>query len=437
MVEKLSLARARRLALGAQGFARPRPASVGTRQLALGIDRLRLLQLDSVNVFERSHYLPLLARLGPYDTAALDALTFERTGSRARYFEFWGHEAALMPLELLPEMRWKMQRLRERDDARDQLWARDPANARMMQWVRAHIAEHGPMAASEIEHEENRRTGPWWGWSDVKMALEVLFRWGELVSAGRRRFERRYGLPEQVLPAGAFDAPVPSAEDATRSLVRQAVVAHGVGTVGHLADYFRLRIDRTTQALQELVEEGAVLPVQVEGWARPAFMDAGAVIPRRIETAALLSPFDPVVWERDRALRLFGFHYRIEIYTPPPKRVFGYYTLPVLVDDRVVGRIDLKRDRKAGALRVQSAWWEHAVPPGLEERVAPALREAAAWQGLDDIRVFDWGTAAADLARALGVPLEPSDAPTAGDRSAAMDVLEGRVTAPPTGAARL
>lgn len=435
MVDSLSLPQARRLALAAQGLGRPRPAEVGTRQLNAAIERLRLLQIDSVNVFERSHYLPLFARLGAYDRALLDRLTFQTVGPRAKYFEFWAHEAAIVPLELLPEMRWKMARYRADSAARSSSWASVPENAKMLDWVRAELAANGPMAASEIEHEQNVRTGPWWGWSDVKTALEVLFRWGEVVSAGRTRFERRYGLPEQVLPPGSFDAPVPSDADAVRSMVRQAVRAHGVGTVGHLADYFRLRVDRTKAALAELVDEGSVTPVTVRGWDRPAFVDAEAVIPRWIETVALLSPFDPVVWERDRALRLFGLHYRIEIYTPPPKRLFGYYTLPVLVDDRIVGRIDLKSDRQQGVLRVQSAWWEHELPSGatagaLAERIAPVLRETCAWQGLGEVQVHDWGTAAGDLASALGVPLQPSDAPAAGDPSRALAVLRGGGEAP-------
>ncbi|MET0304008.1 MAG: crosslink repair DNA glycosylase YcaQ family protein [Microbacteriaceae bacterium] len=409
MTDTLSLAQARRLALGAQGIGRPRPASVGTRQLNLEIQRLGLLQIDSVNVFERSHYLPLFARLGPYDKNALDALTFSGPGPRGhvapRYLEYWAHEAAFIPVESLPLFRWRMARLRAKSYADPNDWVH--TNEPMLDWVRAELAAKGPLAASEIEHDANRRSGPWWGWSDVKIALETLFRWGEVVSAGRTRFERRYGLAEQVLPRAVLNAPEVAEPDAIRELVRHSVRAHGVGAVKHLADYFRLKIEPTRRALADLVDEGVVAPVAVEGWNRPAFRDTAARIPRRIEAAALLTPFDPVVWERDRALRLFGFHYRIEIYTPAPKRQFGYYSLPVLVDDAVVGRIDLKGDRQRGVLRVQSAWWEHAVPDGLEERVAPVLRELAAWQGLDGIEVYDWGTAAADVAGALGVPLRP------------------------------
>lgn len=396
MVDTVSAASARRIALAAQGFARPRPATVGTRQLNALIDRVGLLQLDSVNVFERSHYMPVFARLGHYDKAALDALTFSRSG---RYVEYWAHEAAVIPVETWPLLRWRMQQYREKHSADASAWAH--ANGHMIEWLKAELAEKGPMPASAIEHDANKRSGPWWGWSDVKIGLEVLFRWGELVSAGRNRFERSYALPEQVLPDAVINRHIPR-DEAQRQLVQHAASAHGIGTASDFADYFRMSRADTLAAVQSLADEGVLRAVTVPGWKHQAWMHRDARVPRRIEASALLSPFDPVVWDRKRAERLFDFHYRIEIYTPAPQRVFGYYSLPILLDDAVVGRIDLKNDRKAGVLRVQSAWHEEAHSPAVvAERIAPVLRSAAEWQGLSDITVNDWGTLAAPLAAEL------------------------------------
>lgn len=396
MVETVSAASARRIALAAQGFARPRPASVGTRQLNTLIDRIGLLQLDSVNVFERSHYMPVFARLGHYDKAALDALTFSRGG---RYVEYWAHEAAVIPVETWPLMRWRMQQYREKHANDMTAWAH--ANGPMIEWLKAELADKGPLPASAIEHDANKRSGPWWGWSDVKIGLEVLFRWGELVSAGRTRFERSYALPEQVLPDAVIHRHVPR-DEAQRLLVQHAASAHGIGTATDFADYFRMSRVDTVAAVNSLVDEGVLLPVTVPSWKHQAWLHRDAHMPRRISAGALLSPFDPVVWDRKRAERLFDFHYRIEIYTPAPKRVFGYYSLPILLDDTVVGRIDLKNDRQAGVLRVQSAWHEEGISPAaVAERVAPLVRSAASWQGLSDITVNDWGTLAAPLAAQL------------------------------------
>ncbi len=399
-MDRLSAAASRRLALGAQGFDRPHPATVGARQLSATVDRLQVLQLDSVSVFARSHYLPLLARLGPYDRADLDRMLFARRG---RYTEYWAHEAAIIRREDWPLWHFKREALRERF-TRTRPWVRD--NTALLQWLLAELAEKGPMTVAEVEHDATVRRGPWWGWSDVKEGLEYLFAFGDVVSGGRRGFSRVYALPEQVGLASLHEVAVPR-DDAVRELVLRGVRALGVGTIADIADYHRLKIAPTTQALRELVEAGAVEQVAVEGWERggrplPAFRVPGTRIPRRIEATALLSPFDPVVWNRDRALRMFGFHYRIEIYTPAPKRLYGYYSLPVLVDDALPGRIDLKSDRAAGVLRVQSAWVEPGASAGaMAERVAPALRAAAAWQGLGDVVVADRGDAAAAVRAAL------------------------------------
>ncbi|MCU1437910.1 MAG: hypothetical protein JWP66_997 [Naasia sp.] len=389
---------ARRIALAAQGFGRPRATAVGTRQLNAAIDRLGILQIDSVNVFERSHYLPLFARLGGYDRALLDRLVLApRTG----YVEYWAHVACFLPVEAWPLFRWRMDAYRQR--AATDPWA--VANTAMLDWLRAELAANGPMLAREIEHDANARRGPWWGWSDVKEGLEYLFRWGEVTTAGRSRFERRYALAEQVLPRHVLDADVSKA-DAHRELLRRAAAAHGIGTAKDFADYYRLVGPEVRTALAELEDAGELVRVRVPDWERdgralPVWRHRDARAPRRIEGAALLSPFDPVVWERRRTDRMFGFTYRIEIYTPAPRRVYGYYVLPVLVDGELVGRVDLKSDRQAGVLRVQAAWSENGRAEPHAERMAALLRDVAAWQGLGDVDVVARGTLAPELARAL------------------------------------
>jgi uncharacterized protein YcaQ len=406
MRDTISSADARRIALAAQGFARPRPPQAatgqpGTRQLHALIARLGLLQLDSVNVFERSHYLPAFARLGAYDKAALDRLTFAKKGP---YIEYWAHEAAVIPVDSWPLMRWRMDEHRHRMASDDRHWANH--NRSMIDWLRAELADKGPLPASAIEHDANKRSGPWWGWSDVKRGMEVMFAQGELVSGGRTRFERTYALPEQVLPIEALNRQVPKA-DAIVSLIEQSARAHGIGTAKDLADYYRLKAQDALPAIRELETAGILRPVTVRGWERgdrpiPAWVHRDARIPRRIEATALLSPFDPVVWERARAERMFGFHYRIEIYTPQPKRVFGYYVLPLLIDDQLAGRIDLKSDRQNGVLRVQASWSEADAPAETAARLAPLLRETAAWQGLDSIEVMQRGDLASAVAAELG-----------------------------------
>ena len=398
MVDSVSPAQARRIALAAQGFGRPRGVA-GTRQLNLTFERLRLLQLDSVNVFERSHYLPVFARLGAYDKALLDRLTF---ASPQKYIEYWAHEAAVIPVSDWPLWRWKMESLATRDPVKYE-WARE--NTAMLDWLRAELADRGPVTSGQIEHDANKRVGPWWGWSDVKHGLEFLFRWGEVVTAGRTRFERTYALPEHVLPSAIREATV-SREDAQRQLVERSSAALGIATASDIADYFRLRADAVRPAIADLQDAGTLIPVTVPGWKQKAWLHSDARIPRKMNTTALLSPFDPVVWDRARALRMFGFHYRIEIYTPAPKRQYGYYTLPLLQDEAIVGRIDLKTDRHARVLRVQSAWREPDASIDID-RVVGLLRDTAAWQSMESISVADWGDLAPSLAAALAVPLVP------------------------------
>ncbi|MFD4422705.1 winged helix-turn-helix domain-containing protein [Agromyces sp. NPDC058484] len=399
MVDVVSPALARRIALAAQGFGKPVPESPGTRAVAGVVGRLGLLQIDSVNVFERSHYLPAFSRLGGYERGVLDRLT---SGRRGRTVEYWAHQAAFIPRSLWPLFEFRRQAYR-RAGSDWGGWVSE--NHGLADWLRAELAANGPMRASEIEHDANERRGPWWGWSDVKRTLEMMFRTGDVVCIERRRFERVYALPEQGLPAELLDTAPPEA-DATRALVELAASALGIATEADLADYWRMKRAQVRTAIRDLEDAGELLPVEVPGWTTggrptPAWVQRDARRPRRLESAAVLSPFDPVVWFRPRTERLFDFHYRIEIYTPEPERKFGYYSLPVLIDDDVVGRVDLKSDRKARVLRVQSAWIEPGAPADTAARLAPVLRRAAAWQHLDDVVVTGRG----DLTPALHAEL--------------------------------
>jgi uncharacterized protein YcaQ len=418
MVTSVSPAQARRIALAASGLGGANvtanaaasgtsdnatdtalPRAPGARQLNATIARLGLLQLDSVNVFERSHYLPLFSRLGPYDKDLLDRQIFAPKG---RYAEYWAHEAAIIPVTTWPLWRWKMAALRESDPKRYP-WVRE--NTALLDWLRRELARTGPISAGRIEHDVavTTKRGPWWGWSEVKQGLEFLFRWGDVVAAGRTRFERSYALTEQIIPEAIRSVEI-SREDAHRQLVAHAAGALGIGTVTDLADYYRLKTPEVQRSVNDLVEEGTLIPVAVAGWVKPAWLHRDARTPRRLDATTLLSPFDPVVWNRPRAERLFDFHYRIEIYTPAEKRIFGYYSLPVLIDDQIVGRVDLKSDRQARVLRVQSAWHETrfdaAELPRLAERLTGVLEQARSWQGLERIEVVDCGNLAGSLARA-------------------------------------
>ncbi|MFC9919405.1 winged helix-turn-helix domain-containing protein [Agromyces binzhouensis] len=411
MVDQVSPALARRIALAAQGFGRAAPESPGTRQLAGVVDRLGLLQIDSVNVFERSHYLPAFSRLGSYDRELLDRMSWGRKG---RMVEYWAHQAAFIPRDLWPLFEFRRAEYRREGASAWGGWLTE--NRDLATWLLAELAENGPMPASAIEHDANERRGPWWGWSDAKRALEWMFRTGEVVCVERRRFERVYALPEQALEPHLLEHG-PSEPDAIRVLVERAAVALGIATVADLADYWRMLQTQVRPAIADLVDAGVLVPVEVPGWgnggrAATAWVHRDARRPRRIEAVALLSPFDPVVWFRPRTERLFDFHYRIEIYTPEPQRKFGYYSLPVLLDDRVVGRVDLKSDRKAGVLRVQSAWAEAGAPGDTAERLVPVLRAAAAWQGLDDVTVTGRGDLSPAIRSALGDSARATTVPT-------------------------
>ncbi|MCW3491801.1 winged helix-turn-helix domain-containing protein [Microbacterium sp. SSM24] len=402
MKSSLSAAEARRIALAAQGFARSRPPVAGTRQLNLALARMATLQIDSVNVFARSHYMPLFSRLGPYDTAALDRLLFAH---RSPYVEYWAHVAAFIPAADWGLFRFRMDDLRAKYGTKADGFFQ--SNREIVEWVRAELADRGPLRPAQIEHDAKRGArGPWWDWDVVKNALEYLWMFGEVAIAGRRGFERRYGLAADVIPADVLAAPVPR-DEAIRELVRRAAVAYGVATAADIADYWRIaNRPAVLAALHDLTDSGELQPVTVDGWTvagRPAkaWLHSDAHVPRRVDAAALLTPFDPVVWFRDRAERLFDFEYRIEIYTPAAQRRYGYYSLPVLVGDDVVGRVDLKADRAASTLRVQSAWWEHGRPSDAAARVADELRAAARWQSLESISISRWGDAVDDIADVL------------------------------------
>ncbi|TIO77985.1 MAG: winged helix-turn-helix domain-containing protein [Mesorhizobium sp.] len=396
MKEKISLAMARRIALGAQGFTDPRPGGEPNRRhLARVLSRTGLLQIDSVSAVVRAHYMPLYSRLGPYPLALLDNAAVSR---KRTVFEYWAHEASFLPVETYPLMRWRMQRAERGEEMYLGLakWGRE--RKPMIEEIYREVADRGPIAASDIEgHKGN---GGWWGWSEAKHAFEWLFWAGRITTAYRRGFERYYDLPERVLPQAVLDLPVPSVEDAHRELLRISARAHGIATYSDLRDYFRLAPGDTKDRIEELVEAGELLPVRVEGWDKTAYLHKDARVPRRIEARALLAPFDPVVFERTRTEKLFGFRYRIEIYTPAEKRQYGYYVLPLLLGDRIVARVDLRADRPASVLRVHAAYAETGAPPETAAQLFDELKQMQAWLGLESIEVTpagDLGPALADI----------------------------------------
>jgi hypothetical protein len=392
--EALSRSQARRIALASQGFADRPPARADMRALQRVLDKVALLQIDSVNVVRRAHYLPVFSRIGPYDLELL-----HRAAGRAprRVFEYWGHEASYIRTGLHPALRFRMARAAEAAwGSMRRLWTERPD---FVAWVREEVETRGPLTTREIEYDVPRVRDSWgWNWSDVKIALEYLFYSGQVTSARRNSaFERVYDLPERVLPPTVIAAPTPSVEESHRILVRTAARAHGVGTEQDLRDYFRLSPAPTRSALAEVVESGELLPVQVEGWRRPAYLWHAARLPRRVDACALVSPFDSLVFERNRTEALFDYRFRIEIYVPAAKRTYGYYVYSFLLGERIVARVDLKADRPAGELSVKGAWSEPAAPPDVAERLSDALHTMAGWLGLDSVRVADKG----DLAGAL------------------------------------
>jgi uncharacterized protein len=394
---KLSAAQARAIALTAQGFAASRPARTDGKQLRALVDRLGVVQIDSVNVLVRSHYLPAFSRLGAYDTTLFDRHAHKTPRA---LFEYWGHEASLLPVALQPLFRWRMERAREHAWGRMKRIANQQPD--LVRDVLALVGERGPISASEIDLGGKKSRKGWWEWSDAKTAIEWLFWSGQVTSARRRGFERLYDLPERVLPPKILAQPTPAEPDAHRLLVERAARALGIASESDLRDYYRLPLAGARTAVAELASAGTLEPVTVEGWTKPAYLhrDAkpAAIDPDR---TALLSPFDSLVWFRDRTQRLFGMKYRIEIYVPASKRVHGYYVLPFLLGDRLVARVDLKADRQASALRVQAAHLERGVAKArVASALAGELAQMAAWLGLERVEIVPKGDLATSLARA-------------------------------------
>lgn len=399
-VQTIGLSAARRTVLAAQGFADPRPAGpVSRRHLQRVLGRIRLLQLDSVNVLARAHYLPMFSRLGSYPRALLDAAAWEPTPRSPRLLvEYWAHEASLVPVQDWP--------LLHSGAKRPGWWHRygeladrDPE---LVSAVLAAVQERGPVSAGTLERElgggSRRGPGSWWNRTDTKRICEWLFGIGELTTGTRRGFERLYDLTRRVLPPDVLARRV-DAREGGRELVARAAGALGVATEPDLRDYYRLRPECSRQAVAELVAAGELEPVLVRGWPVPAYRHRDARTPRRITGAALLCPFDPLIWDRARTERLFGFRYRIEIYVPESRRNHGYYVFPFLLDGELVGRVDLKADRAAGLLRVPGAFAEPGVDTArVVTELAGVLRELAGWLELGGIAVGYRGDLAAALA---------------------------------------
>jgi uncharacterized protein YcaQ len=390
----LSKAQARRIALASQGFNDRFPERIDMRSVTRVLDRIALLQIDSVNVVSRAQYMPLFSRLGPYDR---DLLHRGAGKSPRRVFEYWAHEASYVRMDLQPSLRFRMAAARDAAwGSMRRVWDEQPD---FVKWVLSEVEERGPLTARDIEHDVPRTKDHWgWNWSLVKMALEWLFYSGQVTAARRNSaFERVYGLPEQVLPRAVIEAPTPSDEEAHRTLIRASAIAHGVGTEQCLRDYFRLKPAATKQAVAELVEAGELQPVTIEGWKRPAYLWHQVKLTRKVDAAALLSPFDSLIFERTRTEQLFDYRFRIEIYVPVEKRIYGYYVYSFLLGDQIVGRVDLKADRQAGVLRVVGAWQEPHAPDDAPEHLWNQLRSMAQWLGLDGVSVASKG----DLAPAL------------------------------------
>jgi uncharacterized protein len=402
-VSTLTATQARRIAVAAQGFAEPRPTGAVTRaHLRRLISRIQVLQLDSVSVAVRAHYAPVFSRLGPYDRDVLDRAAWSHTARSPRLLvEYWAHEAALMAVDDWPLMRWRM---REYQHGR---WRTEVVRkrVRLADDVVAAVAKHGPSTAGQIEtyvgEERPGKKGPWWDRSDTKWVTEALWSSGVLTTATRIGFARHYDLTERVLPPEVVTRQVDD-DEAVRELTLRAAGALGVATEADIRDYFRLSPKQSKPAIAKLVADGELQPVDVDGWAAPAYLRAGQIVPRRDRGTALLCPFDPLIFFRPRVERLWQFHYRIEIYTPAPKRQFGYYVWPFLLDGRLVGRVDLKADRARGVLNVLGAFAETGEQPS---RIAPALarelRTMAGWMGLSDVRVGRKGDLVVPLRQAL------------------------------------
>lgn len=384
-----------RVFLGAQGFMDPRPSQVDARHFAKMLKRLRIVQLDSVNAVTRAHYFPAFARFGAYDREAFDAWTYDQ----GNLFEYWFHEQSLAPMPFLPMMRSRMHHMYENTWRRyTELAKKEP---QYTDSVLEQIRDEAPLSPRDL-NDPGEKTGPWWGYGKGKVALDWLFMTGQICVARRHNFTRYFDLPERVMPPEVLAAPTPTVEDAEDARILEAATALGIGTVGDLADFFRMRKTETGQAVQRLVDRGAMREVEVEGWKAPAYVLPDVKVPRERRGTALMSMFDTIVWDRARTERMFDFRYRIEIYTPKEKRIYGYYVLPFMVDGRLVGRVDVKADRKAGVLRVPGAFAEDGVDrPYSGRELARELQLMAEWLGLEDVAVERNGNLAQATRKAL------------------------------------
>ena len=382
--DSLSIADARRIALAAQGFDTARPKTKATqRNVDALISRLGVIQIDSVNVLVRSQELPLFARLGNHNRNAIPRATQQQ-----KLFEYWGHEAAHLPVDLHPLFRWKMDAARTGRVTHWGLTSFYEENKAFVKRTLKHVEKHGPTTSRELSTRTEKK-GTWWDWDEAKVALEYLFLTGELMSRGRGTdFARIYDTPERVLPQQIFDAPTPSEHDARKQLLIRSTIAQGVATASDLADYYRQKLATVKPLIDELLEEGELRAVEVEGWMEKAFVHRKAKLPKELHATALLSPFDSLVWCRPRNERLFNFHYRIEIYTPKEKRKFGYYVMPFMLNGEMVGRVDMKADRASGVLLAQSVHTEKGVKrSSINEALIAELEAMATWLGLDRVQI--------------------------------------------------
>ena len=382
--DSLSIADARSIALAAQGFDTARPKTKATqRHVDALISRLGVIQIDSVNVLVRSQELPLFARLGNHDRNAIPKAT-----EAQKLFEYWGHEAAHLPVDLHPLFRWKMNAARTGKVTHWGLTSFYEENKAFVKRTLKHVTTNGPTTSRELSTRTEKK-GTWWDWDEAKVALEYLFLTGQLMSRGRGSdFARIYDTPERVLPQRVFDAATPSERDARKQLLVRSAIAQGVATASDLADYYRQKPAAVKPLIAELVEEGELRTVVVEGWTEKAFVHRDAKLPKQLHATALLSPFDSLVWCRPRNERLFNFHYRIEIYTPKEKRKFGYYVLPFMMDGEMVGRVDLKADRASGVLQAHSVHTEKGVKrSSINDVLNTELRAMASWLQLDRVQI--------------------------------------------------
>ncbi|HET9428983.1 MAG TPA: crosslink repair DNA glycosylase YcaQ family protein [Allosphingosinicella sp.] len=385
MTETLTVAAARRIALAAQGYGEERPPRVNRGHLRRILERLSLHQIDSVNVVARAHYLPAFSRLGAYDRDLLDNAAWGRRSDR-RLFEYWAHEASLLPLALHPLLRWRMAAADRGEIGWTSMRGFAREHRHMALAVLDRLRSDGPMAASDFEHGRSR--SGWWEWGETKKALEWLFWAGHITTATRRgSFERVYDLTERVIPSAILDLPTPTEAEAHRALIDRGARALGVATATDLRDYFRLKPEAARSAVADLVDDGRLLPVRVAGWKVETYLHRDARRPRRIKGQALIAPFDPLIWERARTERLFGFRFRIEIYTPADRRIHGYYVLPFLMDDRLVARVDLKADRQRSRLLARQVTIEPDSPPGTLERLTDELHLVARWLELESVEI--------------------------------------------------